>query len=159
MQDDDDASARLSKVNEAFEDAAPLRDVLLAVCREFRLTHAAQCLDRNPAEPVGEDADMADASSAGAEGAAAHGDDDDGEAEQSEEEESDGDEEDDDIWSAAERDDKDMMVSPCCGLAVSIASLLVRPRADSGLLSTADHEFITPPCLASYPLEAPPSKC
>ena len=41
------------------------------------------------------------------------GGDDGGDAEQSEEEESDGDEEDDDIWSAAERDDKDMMVSPC----------------------------------------------
>ena len=119
VQDDDEASARLQTVNEAFEDAAPLRDVLLAVCREFGLAHAARCL-KFSAQPVRppRDAVMAEATgSAGAEGAAADDDDGDEEAaeseEEEEEEESDGDDEDDGLWSAAERDDKDMMVSPC----------------------------------------------
>lgn len=103
-QDDDDASARLQTVNEAFEDSAPLRELLLAVCREFGLSRAARCL-----EPVGpaEDADMAVASSAGAEGSG-DGDDD--------AEESDGEE--DDTWSAAERDDKDMIVRSCFSASV-----------------------------------------
>ena len=98
MQDDDDASARLQTVNEAFEDSAPLGDVLLAVCREFGLAHAARCLDPTAAA---EDTDMAGASSA----STGHSDGDD------DAEESDGEE--DDTWSAAERDDKDLIVSPC----------------------------------------------
>ncbi len=111
MQDDDDASARLQKVNEAFEDAAPLRNVLLAVCREFGLAHAARRLEPSSAAgpAVSRDADMPDAGSAGAEGTSAE--DNNGDEADESQEESDGNEEDDDIWSAAERDDKDMMVS------------------------------------------------
>ena len=99
-QDDDDASARLQTVNEAFEDSALLRDVLLAVSREFGLTHASRCLQPAAEEPA-QDAHMADAGSADPAGS---------EIDEDDAEESGGD--DDDIWSAAERDDKDMMVSP-----------------------------------------------
>ncbi len=94
LQDDGDVSARLQGVNEAFEDSAPLRDVLLAVCHEFGLTHAARCL--KPAATAA-DVDMADATGSGEEDG-----DDDGDA-------SDGDE--DATWSAAERDDKETIVS------------------------------------------------
>ena len=92
-------SARLQRVNEAFEDSAPLHNVLLAVCREFGLTHAVHCLE--PAASAA-DVDMADATGSGEEDG-----DEDGDA-------SDGDE--DATWSAAERDDKETIVSDLISL-------------------------------------------
>jgi len=140
-------------VNEAFEDSAPLRDVLLAVCREFGLAHAARRLEPpSAAEHAGpEDADMPDAGGAGTNCTAADGDDDGDQAEESEEESDGDDEEDDDLWSAAERDDKDMMVcsySSCPPANSARACLVSRCKRCGAWIST-----ITLACL---PLVAVP---
>ena len=131
VQDDDDVSARLQGINEAFEDSAPLRDVLLAVCGEFGLTHAARCLEPGPAAPAA-DVDMADATDmAEATGSGEGSDEEDGD-------ESDGDE--DATWSAAERDDKETIVSD-----LTHPLFQVRPPqalSQSGCLSIAWHLYV-----------------
>ena len=139
MQADDEVSAKLQDINERFEDAAPLRDVLTAVCAKFGLDAALAALQGSSDAVM----DLGDgtpaAAAAGGGGASDPGD---GSKEGlSDEDVDDEDDDDDDMYSAAERDGMELMVLSRCA---SLATLWQCQQADTQSRKLVAHAVLGP---------------